>query len=342
MHLKRQPDARNRAFVVFLMFNDSYLAGALVAAFGLIRQGSPSRRVCVVTPEITDAAKRLLGEVYDDVVVVDPVGIPDDPDLADPAQIRTGSARVSGAALTRFASLRLGPDGDLGCAYRKIVVIDADLLPIRDFEALWDLPAPAGILNERREHMAELDVDGRLVPRPESARTGKWIWHDIYDSIAPAGAAIPREVTDRVALDPNNYGVNASLVVLEPSMRTYQDFMAWAATPEIRPLLISQWRWVDQQAATYYWSGRWTNVDPSYSMLYGYPSLDLARGLHFAGVKPWSWRKKGFQRRLQLFPDYRLWADVFLEMLETYPVLRKHVGLRKIEAGLRHALAPGR
>lgn len=332
------PDPRDRAFVVFLMFNDSYLPGALTAAYGLLQQHSRSRRVCVVTPEITPEARGILSELYDQVVEVSPIAAPDDSTAADPNQIRTGSARVKSAALTRFASLRLGPDGDLGCSYQKVVVIDADLLPLRDFDELWSLPAPAGIINEHRGHMAEIDEHGRLVVRPESLATGRWVWHDIYDPVCPHGSPIPAELTDRVAVDHSNYGVNASLVVVEPSMETYDDFMRWVSAPDIRELVHHRWPWIDQQAATLYWSGRWTNVDVSFSTLYGYPSLDLARGLHFAGVKPWSWRKKGFARRLDRFPDYRRWAEVYLDMMRSFPRLNDHTGLRRIARELEAAL----
>jgi hypothetical protein len=254
---------------------------------------------------------------------------------------RTGSARVEGGALTRFASLRLGRDGDLGCSFDKVVLLDADVLPVRDFETLWALRAPAGIINERREHMVEIDQDGCLVVHPESRTTSTWIWHDVYGSICPHGAPIPREITDRVAVDRENFGVNGSLLLIEPSMSGYTDFMQWVSTPKINDY-VRHWRWIDQQVATLYWSGRWTSVDPSFSMLYGYPSLELARGLHFAGTKPWSWRKKGFERRLRRFPDYRHWGLLYSRMLDACPELRRHVGLARIEREIRKVLdGPG-
>jgi hypothetical protein len=339
LHPDPPPLPHSRAFVVFLMFNDSYLPGALTAAYGLKQQHSPSRRVCVVTPEISQEARGILGELYDQVLEVDPIPAPDDPaDRHSSPQTRTGSARLKSAALTRFASLRLGSDGDLGGSYSKIVVIDADLLPVRDFDDLWRIPAPAGIINEHRSHMAEIDPNGKLVVRPHSLASGKWVWHDIYDPVCPHGAPIPRELTDRVSDDHENYGVNASLVVIEPSLEVYEDFMNWASNPDIGELVRNRWPWVDQQAATLYWSGQWTNVDVSYSTLYGYPSLEVARGLHFAGVKPWSWRKKGFERRLNRFPDYRLWAEVYLEMMGEIPSLRRHRGLSRIEMELTRVL----
>lgn len=332
------PEPERRAFVTFLMFNDSYLAGCLMAAYGLVRQGSDSHRVCVVTSDISEKAKATLSILYDRVVEVENTPVPELRTDVTGAGPRTGSARVLGAALTRFACLRLGRDGDLGCDYDKVAMIDADLLPVRDFDQLWSLPAPAGIINERREHMAEIDERGRLIVRPESLRSGQWVWHDVYQSICPHGSPIPREITDRVATDHSNYGVNASLLLVEPSVQVYDDFMRWVARRDIRDLVATHWSWTDQQAATLYWSGCWTSVDPSFSTFYGYPSIDSARGLHFAGIKPWSWRKKGFERRLVRFADYRLWGEQFVEMLEHTPRLRDHVGLRRLEDRIRSVL----
>ena len=326
---KRWPRPARRAFVTFLMSNDSYLPGCLMTAYGLSRQGSTSRRVCVVTPEITHRARAALAMLYDQIVEVAPIPPPGSPGFAArESESRTGSARDTSASLTRFASLRLGSDGDLGCSYEKVVVLDADLLPLRDFEDLWALPAPAGIINERREHMADIDAQGQLVAPPVTD-DGTWIWHNIYADTCPHGAAIPAEITDRVATDASNDGVNGSLVMVAPSLADYKRFLGWAARPEINDLIRHHWPWTHQQAATLYWSGQWTSVDVSYSTLYaGFCPLAQARGLHFAGVKPWSWRKQGFGRRLVRFPDYRLWAEIYVEMLRTFPDLRGYRPLR--------------
>lgn len=327
-----RPGPHNRAFVTFLMFNDSYLPGCLMAAYGLLRQGSKSDRVCFITRDVSDRARRALQNVYTKVLDVEEIPVPGyTSESSVPGAARTGSARVKGAALTRFAALRLGRDGGFGCSYEKIVNIDADLLPVRDFDDLWDLPAPAGIVNEHRSHMADIDEEGRLVDRPDALETGEWVWHDHYRDICPPGAPVPKEITDRVATDVENYGVNASLLVLEPSKATFDDFMRWAGEGDVYDLVRDGWAWTDQQAATLYWSGQWTSLDPSYSMFYGYPAIELARGLHYAGIKPWSWRKKGFARRIERFPDYALWSRQYLEMVEDFPELRQLEGLRRLE-----------
>lgn len=332
------PRPDRRAFVTYLMFNDSYLPGCLMAGYGLRRQGSRADRVCLVTDDISDRAREALRNVYDNVLRVEEIGIPDSSGSRPSGTPRTGSARVDGAALTRFASLRLGPDGDLGTSYEKVINLDADLLPLRRFDDLWSLPAPAGIINERREHLADIDPHGRLIPRPDAMDTGEWVWHDVYGDRCPPGHPVPREITDRVRTDVDNYGVNASLLVIEPSAQAYSDFMRWIGEGEVGRLARDGWSWTDQQAATLYWSGQWTSVDPRYSIFYGYPSIELAHGLHYAGVKPWAWRKKGFARRLERFPDYALWGHRFLEMVDDLPHLRGLRGLRLLERELREVL----
>lgn len=331
------PTTGRRAFVTYLMSNDSYLPGCLMTAYGLRRQGSQSRRACLVTPEITARARSALAILFDEVVEVQPIAPPGEAErrLSPGETERTGSARVRSASLTRFASLRLGPDGDLGCSYERVIALDADLLPMRDYERLWELEPPAGIVNERRSHMAEIDASGQLVVRPDIVERAEWVWHRTYAHICPHGTPVPAEITDRVAADTTNYGINGSLVVLRPSMEEYDRFLRWAARPDIATLIEEGWPWTDQQAATLYWSGQWTSIDVSYSTLYGYPSLELARGLHFAGIKPWSWRKKGSSRRIRRFPDYRLWRDVYLEMLDEHPQLRSFAALARLERAVR-------
>lgn len=107
-----RPD--RRAFVTFLMFNDSYLPGCLMTAYGLQLQGSRTDRVCLVTEGVSDRAREALHVVYDKVLAVDTIPAPSCRGASRSGMVRTGSARVEGAALTRFAALRLGRDGDLG------------------------------------------------------------------------------------------------------------------------------------------------------------------------------------------------------------------------------------
>ena len=112
---------RDRAFVTCLIRNDTYTPGALVLAHSLREQRARADLVCLVTADISLPARGYLGLLYDRVIEVPPVS------LAHPDQHR----QYIGQVLTRVNALRLGPDGDLGCAYRKVVAHDADLLALR-------------------------------------------------------------------------------------------------------------------------------------------------------------------------------------------------------------------
>lgn len=317
-----------RAFVTLLMVNDSYLPGCLLAAFALRRQGTTASLVSLVTPDVSSRARGVLAELYDRVIEVEEV---------NPERAERGARQALPRMFTRFAGLRLGADGDLGCDFEKVVLLDADLLPLRDFDDLWELDAPAGVINERREHMVELDEDGRIVHPEERARRSS-IWHEVYGDVCPHGTPIPKEITDRVGADPTNYGINGSLFVFEPSAREHDAFLSWITEPPIAELVRDAWPWPDMQAATLYWSGRWTSIDVSWSTMYGYPSIDAVRGLHFAGVKPWAWRKDGFARRLQRFPDYGLWSTTYREMLWAHPELRAVSRLAVLDQKIAAAL----
>lgn len=283
--------------MTFLMVNDSYLPGCLMVAQALRRQRVRADLVCMVTDQVSRAAVTCLGCVYDRVVFVDAI------------RVRHSHAQTRQAVpymFTRINALRLGKDGDLGCAYVKVVVLDSDVLPLCNFESLLELPAPAGIINEDKYHFIEVDDDNRYVIPPDVYARGKWCWHRIYEPVCPHGHRIPRYITDRVRDDPSNLGVNGSLFVLSPSMDEFRAILQDLQRPATRALVGDRFAWPDMQYLTLRYSGQWTNVDLRYSGLNGYPCLDVLFGTHFAGVKPWYMGRRGAACYAR-FPDYQLW-----------------------------------
>ena len=312
---------RDHAFVTCVIRNDSYAPGALVLAHSLLEQRARADLVCLVTADVSLPARGYLSLLYDRVIEVRPVS------LAHADQRR----QYIGQVLTRVNALRLGPDGDLGCAYRKIVALDADLLALRHYDHLFLVDAPAGILNERPEHLKRTGPDRRYDADRASVRHGCWQWHRVYERM-PHGAPVPASVTDRVRSDPGNLGVNTAVLVLEPSMR---EFCAMAAELErpgalLAPELLARLRWPDMQFLTLWWSGRWRNVDACFAGLCGYPDVDALFGTHFAGPKPWQVTHPTVARRFSRFPDFLLWYDEFAEMLDRYPKLAGWPRLRRI------------
>jgi glycogenin glucosyltransferase len=322
----RRPNGRSRyAFVTFLMLNDSYLPGVLLLAHGLRRQKTEADLICMVTEEISRPTRQALAHLYDELIEVEKIYVP---------HTRVQKRPYLPYVFTRLHALRLGADGDLGhsdakFAYDKIVLLDADLLPLRHYDHLFTLPAPAGTINEHKTHVMEWGDDGNFIIPDSVAQDGTWNWHRIYASF-PHGKPIPRVITDRVTDDPSNMGVISSLLVLEPSLAEFQSIIQAIQSPTVQPLVTDAFDWPEMQYLTLRYSGQWTNVDLRFHSLNGYPDLDILNGIHYTGFKPWQFRRKGSMDRYGRRDDFQLWFSLYREMIQTYPLLQSNRKLRSL------------
>ena len=307
------------AYVTFLMRGDGYLPGALTLAYALRCQETPYPLVCLVTGDVSQEARRLLSVLYHHVLEI--------------GEIRcrshvTGGRTDRDSLLTRFQALRLGMDGDMPLHYKKILLLDADVLPITRYDSLFDLCTPAGILLEDKRFAMEWDGSGAFKRDSEGAEG--WCWHRHYRDV-PHGALIPKEITDRVAENPQNQGVNAAVWCLSPNMKEYLRVWGAVEEPEIADLVFRRFPWPEMQLATLIWSGRWTNVDLRYASIGGYPSPDKVWGIHYAGLKPWKLRSRSLLHYAK-YPDFQLWYGYFLAMVYAYPQLTQSAMLRRLQA----------
>lgn len=315
------------AFATFLMLNDSYLPGALMLAYALRRQQSQADLVCLVTSEITAGACYALKLLFDHVVTVDKIFVP---------HCRRQQRQDRPYWFTRMNALRLGEDGDLGLSYQKIVLLDADVLPLRHYDHLFRLNTPAGIINEQKSHFLESSADGRYIIPPTVAETGTWKWHQLYGPICPHGCRIPREITDRVQQDVTNLGINTSLLVLRPSLAEFNSLRRELEQPAVRRMVGDLFDWPDMQYLTLRWSGYWTNVDLRFSGLNGYPNLEILFGVHYAGFKPWYFGRPQSMTHYGRFDDFRFWFKEYGEMMVAYPKLQKIKRLRSLHQKIMH------
>jgi hypothetical protein len=317
--------ATDRAFVSFLMLNDSFLPGVLEQAYELAEHAQGVSRVCLITDDISAEARSALEVLFHHVVAVETVFVP---------HKRRHERQDRPFLLTRLQALRLGPGGDLGFGFRKIVLLDADIMPLKRYDQLFLLDTPAGILNERKEHFVATDGSGRYEAPSDVDITGRWVWHDIYGDVGH-GARVPKEYTDRVKRDRGNLGVNTALMVLEPSASEFDDIQDDIRRPETLRFLSEEFDWPDMQYLTMRWSGRWVNVDASFCGFCGYPSLASLCGTHFAGVKPWGHKNTKSWRHYSRFPDFRYWQRRFLECMAEHPELGRVRRLARLAREIR-------
>ena len=237
------------AYVTFIIRNDSYIPGALVFAYALKLQKTKHDLICMVSNQLTEQGIKALRVIYDDVIVLDELYVP---------HARRHERQDRPFLFFRFNAFRLGKDGDLGKQYEKIIMADSDHLPLSQFDELFELNAPAAIINEKKEHCLEY-VDGKYIIPESVAVNGTWIWHQIYTDV-PHGTLIPKEITDRVKEDKTNLGVNTSVCLFEPKMDLYEEIMEELATVEVQQE-ISTYNWPEMQYITIKLSGQWTNID---------------------------------------------------------------------------------
>jgi glycogenin glucosyltransferase len=303
------------AFVTFIIRNDSYLPGALVFAYGLRLQKTKNDLICIVSDNISSKAIADLKVLYDDVLVIDEVYVPHE---------RRHERQDRPFLFSRFNAFRLGKDGDLGKEYDKIIIADCDILPLRNYDSLFDLPAPAGIINEKKEYCMEYS-DGTYIIPDTIEENGEWLWHKHYKDYLH-GHKIPKEVTDRINVDKENMGVNASLMLFNPTMTLYNSIMDDLAIKSIQQE-ISLYSWPEMQYITVKLSGEWTNVDIKFSSFNGYPKVDVLYGIHYAGLKPWSIKNKSI-KSYGKFEDYQLWFYTFVKMIDSHEDLKNGKLLR--------------
>lgn len=320
--MRREDGSRKYAFVTFIMMNDSFIHGALMLAHGLRKGNYDADLVCMVTENISKETREALAIMYDYVVEVDEIYI---------HHKRRQKRQDRPFLFTRFHAFRLGSDGDLGFNYEKIVVLDADVYPLENYDHLFTLNTPAGTVNEKREYCLEYDEEGNYIIPKDVIKTKKWKWHWTYDDICPHGSKIPEYICERVKEDPTNMGVNSSLLVLTPSIDEFRSIMKDAQTPETKKYIGDIFNWPEMQYATMRWSGKWTNVDLIFNGFGGYPDISILFGLHYAGFKPWSFKHKNKTYKLGLHKDFQFWYVKFIEMVtKDYPELLEFKKIQRL------------
>ncbi|MGD9900997.1 MAG: hypothetical protein AB7S44_00470 [Spirochaetales bacterium] len=310
----------NFAYVTFLIKNDSYVPGALAFAYALKKQNTKYDLLCFVSKDISEDAVKSLKVLYDKVVFTEQIEVENK---------RKYSRQDVKLLFNRFNALLLEDDTVAGKKYDKIIIADCDVLPIKMWDTLFEITAPAGIINESKLHTMEYDENGRYIIPKNYEKTTEWKWHEIYKDY-PHGTLLPKEITDRVNTDNENMGVNSGLYLLTPSVELYKSILDDLQN-ETEKKKIHNYNWPEMQYLTQKLSGSWHNIDIKYNSISGYPTLEHIYGIHFVGLKPWSFNNKSL-KTFSRYPDFKLWHKTYNEMLNDYPQLLTNYKLKNLES----------
>jgi alpha-N-acetylglucosamine transferase len=302
----------NCAYVTFVMRNDSFIPGALVLAYQ-IKEQSDFDIICLVTSDVTHSGREQLSLLFDQVIVVEEIVVP---------HKNRHSRQDRPFLFTRFQALNINEYQEKH--YDKIAVLDADILPLKKYDDLFELPTPAGIINEKKEYCVRYE-NGRYIDT--STDDGQWHWHKHYHHV-PHGTLIPQAITDHVIMDSDNLGVNAGILVLNPSKESFESLMT-SIKMESSMKFIETLKWPEQQFFTKYYSGYWSNIDLRYASFNGYPNLNILYGTHFAGLKPWKVNHRSI-KTFSRFDDFQLWYKTFIRMIDENHKLLGFNSIKKV------------
>jgi alpha-N-acetylglucosamine transferase len=252
------------AYVSLLMAGDGYLPGCLAVAAAL-RWHVQARAalVCLVDDSVSQEARAALGRVYDRVETVPRLRAHES---SYPADLLAESYRDVYTKLHVF---------DAGLLpYARVVFVDADLLPLRCFDHLFTLAAPAAVIES---------------VHPTSQYAYVRHMHGVRH-----GDPVPPAILEVESSDDITGGINAGLLVVQPARAAFLDMVDRIARP--MPEWGPRHRRLYERGIRYGFpeqhflqvdlQEQWTAIDPRFNCMR--TDVPHSFGVHWTiGRKPW-------------------------------------------------------
>lgn len=254
----------NYAHITLLMGGDGYLPGCLAVGAALrwhVHTGAAL--ICLVDDSVPAGAREMLGQVYDRVLLVSRLRAHDS---SYPSELLSAAYRDLYTKLHIF-------DAEL-LPYDRVSFVDADLLPIRCFDHLFTLPAPAAVIES---------VD------PTSQYAYVHHMHGVRH-----GEPVPPAILEVTSDDDVTGGINGGLLLVKPDRARFEDMVARIQQP------MSEWGprhrelydrgirygFAEQHFLQVEFQDAWTAIDPRFNSMR--TDLPHSFGVHWTiGRKPW-------------------------------------------------------
>ena len=192
------------AWVTLVMIGDTYVPGALVLAQSLLELNTRHDTVCMVTPDVSDLARKALALLYTKVVQVPFIAC----NKLPPFQTRKQQRLYGRWIHNSFTRLNCLDPRVFGC-YKKIVMLDCDMVFIRQMDHLFKMDAPA--LTFSTPWAKPYCRNGGIRNHFLDPVTGQELAHQ---------ASVPHDLIERGRND--GFVGKASMMLLEPSTETFE------------------------------------------------------------------------------------------------------------------------
>lgn len=308
------------AYVMLMMHADGYLPGVLVAAFSLIKTQTTADIVIMVTPDVSQEARQQIDTLNTEKnkVIIWPVPyIQYNSKPLKSARVRELYPWIK-TSYTKWNALTL--------PYDKVILLDADMLVIKNIDHLFDMQTPAALFNS-----AFARPCGTLPARYTVAAV------DAHGFV-PHGALIPHALITKELKTGPLVGMS-SVMVLTPNVAEFTHLceVLELAQPFGFPAVYNGH---DEQSIAWFYATilqrDFYNIHQRYSMIQfkkNYlPKGDQPYILHyFSDQKPWHiicdahyiCVENVTQQTPQktIWPDFLIWLDTYKELNHNSAIL---------------------
>eukprot|EP00210_Caulerpa_lentillifera_P008456 g8068.t1 len=281
------------AYCVLVMERDSYSLGAAVVAHRLKKLGTKADTVCMVTKDVSVGAVEALASVFDAVFQVPYLEIPCRKLPTKKQQNYYG--QWIERSFTKWNVLALA-------MYKKVLFMDADMLPMINIDHLFKIKAPAATFSSPWANTFQNDG-----------------FHDPYKGLKhgdPVSDSMIKEAV-KVSLDYSvrpdksdsrgSYVGLGSLVLLEPSLSTFGIFTAFLRSQLPFGIPGCHSGYDEQSIVLFYYLqhpiSQWTHISQEYNALDWHESwlegLEI-KCYHYLNEKPWNLHP-------DVYPDLKHW-----------------------------------
>jgi len=305
--LMTQHDMSKFAYVTLLMKGDSYVPGCLVLASSLRRVESKADIICMVTPDVSLDARSVLAhpDLFTEVIPVDYITTP--AFKLPNASVQKHYGDMNTSLMTKLNCLNLkGKLKDKQKQYKKVCLLDADLLVVRCMDTLFSLQAPAGTFHSYWLHGA----------------------HDPYPRNMKTGDIVPRKAIQE-ALDRKRSYVVQTTVLLFPTtlpsgedvFSDFQDYIQKFSTDTgdlgLSNLLSNMYNTIDDLTVSTYFHNspdkwKWTYIGHEYTCIPWKDNCANPYVYHYFHNKPWTMQEGQW-------PDLKFWFDEARWINANYP-----------------------
>ena len=231
------------AYVTVMYGNNIYLAGALVLGFSLMKTNTKFDRVILVTPDVSQEYKSYLQPVYTNIIDINYVDV---------------SSEIFSEENTRFKDVFT----KLECLnleqYDKIILLDLDMIIVKNIDHLFVLDAPAACL--KRFYYPY----GKKIPAHMICRDNKLVG-----------------------------SINAGLMLLKPDKEEWNSIKKDISNNT----QINKYKYPEQDYLSLRYCGKWTSITFNYNFQFGLTNrvkkyrytIDNIYVIHYSSsYKPWN------------------------------------------------------